>query len=113
MSTSVSWQDDLTHSRDLSMREIESYGFFVGWFDSWRVQKGLPLERASAVRFWKEVVLSKTREAWQMEAWAEAMRWFLRWAELIKEQGKVYVTLAERLKGAMRGGARVLIVAPC
>ena len=43
MSTSVSWQDDLTHSRDLSMREIESYGFFVGRFDSWRVQKGLPL----------------------------------------------------------------------
>ena len=73
MSTSVSWQDDLTHSRDLSMREVERYGFFVRWFDSWRVQKGLPLERASAVRFWKEVVLSKTREAWQMEAWAEAM----------------------------------------
>jgi len=33
------------------------------------------------VGFWKEPVAVKPRKAWQLDRWAEAMGWYLRWLE--------------------------------
>ena len=107
MRTTKDWREDLTHSRDLQFAEVQSYGFFIAWFDSWRVSKHLELNRDASVRFWQEVVKVKQREVWQLDSWAEAMRWFLRWAELVHKKGEKYVTLAERLRDAVfNAGAR-------
>ena len=106
------WREDLTHSRDLSQREVIGYGFFIGWYEGWRVGKGLPASRESARRFWREVVISKERDTWQKEQWAEAMRWFLKWLELCIENGREYETVGERIRkavftvGARRGLSR-------
>ena len=101
------WREDLLRSRDLRAREISAYSFFVGWYDSWRVSKGLKLERDSAKRFWCEVVLSKRREKWQEEQWAEAMRWILNWAQICQREGKIYESICERLRSAIfNAGAR-------
>lgn len=75
MRTTKDWREDLTHSRDLQFTEVQSYGFFIAWFDSWRVSKHLELNRDASVRFWQEVVKVKQREVWQLDSWAEAMRW--------------------------------------
>jgi hypothetical protein len=74
MSTSrhADWRADLDASRDLSDLEKQSYGFVLGWFESWRLRKGLRAERPAAVLFWKEQVLAKPRKDWQRERWAEA-----------------------------------------
>ena len=68
-------------SRDLSKAEIEGFGFLVGWFEEWRVRAGLPPGRQAAEHFWREAVKSKERENWQLEQWAVALGWYLRWME--------------------------------
>jgi len=90
----VCWREDLLRSRNLDKREIEGYGFFIGWFDSWRVGKELKLGRNSAERFWREVVKSKEREQWQIDQWTEAMSWFLEWGAICKRKGSDYKSLA-------------------
>ncbi len=103
----VSWHDDLTNSRDLSFREIESYGFFLSWFDQWRIGKSFAMNRETGRRFWKEVVIVKDRDRWQLDQWAIAMRWLLEWVEKCETEGKDYRSLAERMKAAVfRVGAR-------
>lgn len=103
----VCWRNDLSHSRDLNQREIEGYGFFIGWYDSWRAAKGLKLNRESAKHFWKEVVLDKSRESWQLDQWAEAMRWILGWIAICERNGQQYESLGERLRNAVhQAGAR-------
>ncbi|MBN8456244.1 MAG: hypothetical protein J0M04_00165 [Verrucomicrobia bacterium] len=74
MSTSryADWRADLDASRDLSDLDKQSYGFVLGWFESWRLRKGLRAERPTAVAFWKEQVMVKPRKDWQRERWAEA-----------------------------------------
>ena len=107
MTTRISWQDDLLQSRDLSQQEIEGFGFLIGWFDSWRVAKQLEVNRESARRFWKELVLQKERDQWQIHQWTEALRWFLNWIELYREAGVKYESLCERLRNAVfNAGAR-------
>ena len=86
-SASISWLEDLNHSRDLSPREIDGYGFLLGWYESWRVSKGLVAGRESSVRFWREAVKAKERPEWQLQQWVEAIRWFLRWLEITAEEG--------------------------
>lgn len=85
------WRADLETSRDLTDLEKQHFGFLLAWYESWRLRQGLEPERASAVRFWREQVKSKVRKEWQLERWAEAMRWYERW-------------LAVRI---YRGGAKV------
>jgi hypothetical protein len=55
-------------------------------------KQGLGPDRESAVRFWREQVKSNERKDWQLERWAEAMRW----------HGAVAGTLRERGAGAAR-----------
>ncbi len=95
------------HSRDLSSREIEAYGFFIGWFEQWRMKRSLKMNRDNARRFWKEVVVVKDRERWQLDQWAMAMRWLLEWADICEAEGKDARSMAERMKDAVfRVGAR-------
>lgn len=101
------WRTDLLHSRDVNPREKDSYGFFIGWYENWRVSKELKLGRSSAERFWQEVVRSKARESWQLDQWAEAMRWVLSWVEICERDGQRYESLSERLRNAVhQAGAR-------
>ena len=89
------------NSRDLSARDIEAYGFFVGWYDEWRMGRGLALGESSARHFWRECVLFKPREGWQLDQWAEAMRWVLGWVKMCEFKNVDYRCLAERMRDAV------------
>ena len=101
------WREDLIAARDLGPREKDSYGFAVGWFDTWRIRKALPAGVESARRFWREEVLRKPRERWQLQQWTEAMRWYLNWFGLCQRAGKSAISVAERMgKAVQTVGAR-------
>ncbi|MDB9741695.1 tyrosine-type recombinase/integrase [Akkermansiaceae bacterium] len=103
----ISWREDLLNSRDLNSREVEGYGFFIGWFEDWRVRNGHELTREASVMFWREVVLREKREAWQKRQWGSAMAWFLNWQEICKSEGREYKSVAERIRVAVvQAGAR-------
>lgn len=105
--TKVCWKSDLKASRDLSPRQIEGYDFLLSWFDDWRLARGLSLDRPSAVRFWKEAVTSKERKDWQLQHWAEALRWFTRWLAIFARRGLKPTSLPERGRNAVESaGAR-------
>ncbi|MGJ8656270.1 MAG: site-specific integrase [Akkermansiaceae bacterium] len=95
------WRDDLDHSRDLNNNEKESIGFLLNWFESWRLASSLMPNRDSAARFWRETVLSKERESWQLDHWTEAIRWYLAWLELCKSKGVKPISLSERMMQAV------------
>lgn len=101
------WRADLEASRDLSDLEKQNYGFLLAWYESWRLKAGLETGRESAVRFWREQVKSKVRKQWQMERWAEAMRWHEHWLAVCVREGREPRSLGERLQRAvMSAGAR-------
>ncbi len=101
------WREDLDNARDVSKRDIETIGFSVNWFESWRLAKGLEPTRDVAARFWREAVLIKQRASWQVDQWAEGIRWYLNWIEICKRECKDYRSLPERMKEAVkRVGAR-------
>ena len=103
----LSWGEDLAASRDLSDNEKRHYGFLLAWFESWRLRTGRPPSREVAAEFWKLQVLCKARKAWQIEQWAAAMRWYLRWLKLCQAECREVRSLAERMRDAvMRAGAR-------
>lgn len=105
--TKVCWKSDLKASRDLSPRQIEGYDFLLSWFDDWRLARGLSLDRPSAVRFWKEAVTSKERKDWQLQHWAEVLRWFTRWLAIFARRGLKPTSLPERGRNAVESaGAR-------
>lgn len=55
----------------------------------------------------KESVLAKPREPWQVDQWALAIRWYLRWVENRYESGGEVRTLEERVRMAVEtAGAR-------
>lgn len=101
------WQEDLQASRDLNEREKGGYGLVLEWFEQWRLRCELVPGRDAAERFWREQVKSKAREDWQLQQWAEAMRWYLRWLSFCEESGRRTETLFERVREAVdRAGAR-------
>lgn len=69
------WREDLAHSRDLNSREIEAFGYVLGWLEDWRVKNELPPGRDAACRWWREVAKAKERPAWQLRQWEEGIRW--------------------------------------
>lgn len=104
---SADWREDLEASRDLTKREKEYHGFLIGWLDGWRVRHGLPAGRETAKRFWREQVQGKERKDWQLEQWAEAARWYVRWVGLCEQDGRELRGLPERLRDAVENaGAR-------
>ncbi len=101
------WRSDLEASRDLTDHEKQHFGFLLAWFESWRLKQGLEPGRATAVAFWRAQIVSKPRKDWQLERWAEAMRWNERWLKLCVESGREPRTLGERLhRAVMLAGAR-------
>jgi integron integrase len=81
--------------------EKQNFGFLLAWFETWRLRQGLGPERESAVRFWREQVRSKERKDWQLERWAEAMRWHERWLALCASEGREPRGMGERLHRAV------------
>jgi integron integrase len=106
------WREDLQASRDLDPRTKDGFGFLLGWYESWRIGRGMAAGVESGRLFWKEAVLSKERAPWQKRQWAEAMRWYLRWLDYAQREGREHRSLADRVRdavdlaGARRGLAR-------
>ena len=96
-----SWSDDLEASRDVNDRDKQGYGFLLSWFESWRLRQRLAPERESAKRFWLMEIVAKPRKDWQKQQWAEAIRWYLHWLELCKQNGKPTISLAERVRNSV------------
>lgn len=71
------WREDLTHARDLSKREMDAFGYVLGWIEDWRIRRDLSSGRDACKRWWIEVAMTKERPAWQLRQWQEAIRWFL------------------------------------
>jgi len=104
------WRADLLASRDLSEGEKHGFEIVLNWFECWRIPKNLPPGREAARRFWRVQVLSKEREQWQLDQWAQAIRWFLHWLRFCEDSGGDARTLEERVRGAVNqaGGRRGL-----
>ena len=101
------WHGDLMASRDLGPWEKTSFEFLLSWFERWRRSQGRPAKMDSARIFWKNAVKTSPRKQWQLEQWAEAMRWYAEWLRLCKNSGRSPVSLEERVKTAVdRTGAR-------
>lgn len=95
------WRADLIASRDLSDSEKRGFEMILNWFELWRVSKRLPVGRDAAAQFWREQVKSKEREAWQLDQWTEAIRWFLNWLAICERSGGDASTLQERVRHAV------------
>lgn len=101
------WSQDLEASRDVNRRQCEAFGMVLGWMESWRMRTGCDPGRDSCKRFWREQVLMRQREAWQMEQWSGAIQWYLRWLKHRTEHGVEVRSLEERVRRAVDGaGAR-------
>lgn len=94
------WSKDLEASRDVNDREQAAYAMLLGWLERFRVNLGLPAGREACERFWKESVLAKPREPWQVDQWAMAIRWYLRWLRHRRETDGEVRTLEERVRAA-------------
>ena len=101
------WTEDLEHNRDVSPKDKYGFRLILGWFERWRIGKSLDPGRATAVRFWREQVLTSPREPWQLDQWSEAFRWYLVWLRHCHANGDTGMSIAERLKRAVnQTGAR-------
>lgn len=87
--------------------DIEGFEYFLAWFDRWRLSRGLEIGREATVAFWREQVRAKERLDWQLDQWAEAVRWLLRWREICDRKGLKATSIPERVRNAMESaGAR-------
>ena len=100
-SASASWEADLTASRDVNDRDKQGFSFLLSWFESWRLGRRLPPGREAGKQFWKQEIVTKPRKGWQVQQWAEAMRWYLQWLEICQRDGKPTTSLTERVRDAV------------
>lgn len=106
------WKSDLKASRNLEKLQISSYYHVIDWFDRWRLALDLELCRSAAEKFWRNAVLVKEREDWQMESWADGLAWLMNWLEICQRKGLGTRSIPERVHravesaGARRGLAR-------
>lgn len=101
------WRKDLAASREFNQEEKQGLEIACNWFESWRFRAEMPAGRESARKFWQSEVLAKRREPWQLEQWAQALRWFLEWLKLCQSRGGSGLSLPERLRSAVySAGAR-------
>jgi hypothetical protein len=68
----------------LHQREIEAFGYVLGWLEDWRVEQDLPPGREAARHWWAVVAKSMERLAWQPRLWEEAIRWYLAWLDVCR-----------------------------
>ena len=108
------WRKDLAGFRGLTDRERAGFLLVLEWFENFRLRHELEAGRTAAKLFWKTEVIreGREREKWQLEQWADAIQWYLKWLEACSEAGADHRSLAERLReavhssGARRGLAR-------
>ena len=84
-----SWRDDLLASRDLNKQEKQGFEMLLGWLDQWRIARRMKPGRDAAEGFWKQQVVVKEREQWQLDQWCEAIRWYLGWVECCRAKGGI------------------------
>lgn len=96
------WKTDLEASRNLHARTKHGYTMLLGWFENFRLRRGLTSGRQAAVEFWRDQVLDKdkARENWQLEQWAEALSWYLERLKVCAAQGADHRSLQERMRNA-------------
>lgn len=82
-----SWRADLLASRDLTRSEKSGFEMILAWYEKWRMAQNAMPGRDSAALFWKAQVKAKAREAWQIDQWAQAMRWYLQWLSFCESSG--------------------------
>ena len=75
------WSKDLEGSSDVRLREMEGFAMLLGWLEKFVVCHSLVAGREACTRFWREQVMAKPRDPWQLEQWGAAIRWYLRWLE--------------------------------
>jgi hypothetical protein len=101
------WQGDLEASRDVGTRQREGFAMVLGWLEMYRSRVRLAAGRDVCVRFWKEQVLAKERQPWQLEQWSAAIHWYLRWLKYRQDRGDETRALDERARNAVeRAGGR-------
>lgn len=101
------WSKDLESSSDVLHREIPAFAMLLGWYEKFLGARGLNPGREACELFWKESVMVRNREGWQIEQWGAAIRWYLRWFENRLEAGGEVRSLPERVRDAVnRAGAR-------
>jgi len=103
------WSKDLEASSDVRQREAPAFAMLLGWLEKFTSAHGLRPGRETCTRFWKESVMTRTREAWQIDQWGAALRWYLRWLEHQQAKGGEVRSLPERgcgmrFSGLGRGG---------
>jgi len=102
-----SWQADLQASRDLTRSEKSGFEIVLDWYEKWRMAHRAVPGRESAALFWKAQVKAKPREAWQLDQWAQAIRWYLQWLTFCQNSGRNALSLEERVRLAVdRAGGR-------
>ncbi len=96
------WRKDLNASRDLTPSQKHGFTMLLSWYENFRIRSGLKAGRHSAVVFWKKQVLSEDteRQSWQLNQWAEAISWYLRWLEACKLRNADHRSLPERMRQA-------------
>ncbi|MFD2158297.1 integron integrase [Rubritalea tangerina] len=92
------WEEDLMQSRDLSRLEKDRYCFVLHWYESWRLEHRKAAGIETGRKFWKAAVQGKDREKWQLDQWAEGMRWYGKWLDKCRiEDGEVPKSIYERV----------------
>lgn len=106
------WRKDLAEFRGLTDRERSGFLLVLEWFENFRLRRQLEAGEEAARAFWKHEVLrdGRPREAWQLEEWEHAVRWYLDWLAACAEAGADHRSLPERVRAAVRsaGGRRGL-----
>ncbi|MEO5916233.1 MAG: integron integrase [Luteolibacter sp.] len=101
------WGADLEASRDLNPRQREAFAMVLGWLEHWRLRLGREAGRETCKEFWREQVMVKERQPWQLEQWSGAIQWYLRWMKYRQESGGEVRSLEERVRQAVESaGAR-------
>jgi integron integrase len=103
------WRKDLAEFRGLSDQERVGFLLVLEWFENFRLRSGLAAGRDAARVFWKSEVIreDREREKWQLEQWADAIQWYLKWLSACAASGADHRSLPERLRSAVHAsGAR-------
>jgi len=108
------WRKDLAGFRGLTEQERAGFLLVLEWFENFRLRHELEAGREAAKVFWRAEVLreGRPRETWQLEQWADAIKWYLAWLDACVEAGGDHRSLPERLReavhsaGSRRGLAR-------
>jgi integron integrase len=97
----------LEASRDVGLRERGGFALLLGWLEKFLGHHRLEPGREACRRFWKEQVLAREREPWQLAQWESAIHWYLRWLEYRREHGEETKGLEARVRDAVeRAGGR-------